>query len=85
MSLDLQKEIEGIKESFMQEVKLLFGNNLLAAKQFEQEQPNMQNTFGRITALVGPEYTPKVLRLYADMLERLVELSNKYKSEMEGK
>lgn len=85
MSLNLQQEIEGIKDSFMHEIKLLFGNNLVAAKKFELEQPHLQSSFGRITALVGPEYTPKVLRLYADMLERLHELSIKYKNEMEKK
>lgn len=86
MSLpNIIQEIEGVKQSFMHEIKILFGNNLLAAKKFELEQENIQAIFTKIQVLVGPQYTPKVLRLYADMLERLNDIGAKFKSELEGR
>ena len=48
-----------------------------------QDQLDIQNDFNRIQSLVGPENLPKVLRLYADQLEKINTLAVKYRNEIE--
>lgn len=78
---NIAEEIDNIQKSFMHEIEILFKDKKNKAIMFESLQPDLQGVFNRTTTLLGPKLTPAILRLYADMLDKINNLGESMKKE----